>query len=417
MTGKRATIALVAGLVAAGCSAPGPRPGVAVTIVGVDGAAWRVIDPLLAGGELPNLARLIAGGVRGPLRSELPLISPPVWTSIATGVSRERHGIHDFNASGRIVMSLDRRVPALWTLASAAGLRSAVIGWWATYPAEAIDGVMVSERALKLREEDLGLVLGDRRGDAKLGNLVYPPDALPKLEDILAAPSPTVGPLAEAARMRTEDTSVAHALVRLREGMGPFALELVLMRGVDVVSHHYWRFHEPEAAAYSAAERPTAEETKAYGRVVADHYRFVDELLGQIATPSRERVVIVVSDHGFEAGRQPFGTGTVSGTHKSEAARYGVLVAAGGPRAAGRQIDGATIVDVAPTVLHLLGLPVPAGLEGRVLAEAFDARWLADNPVRVGPAYAGLPVTAPPASGRDLEDRLHDELRALGYVE
>jgi len=340
-----------------------------------------------------------------------------VWTSIATGVSRQRHGILDFNAPGRIVMSLDRRVPALWTLASAAGLRSAVIGWWATYPAEAIDGVMVSERALKLREEDLGLVLGDRRGEAKLGNLVYPPDVLPKLEDILATPSPEEGPLAVAARMRTEDSSVVRALLRLRQTMGPFALELALMRGVDVVSHHYWRFHEPAAAAYAAGERPTPDEIQAYGRVISDHYRFVDELLGQVAQPSPEHVVLVLSDHGFEAGHQPFGKGTVSGTHKSEAALEGILVAAGGPLLGGHRVDGASILDVAPTVLHLLGLPLPAGVEGHVLSAAFDAGWLAENPVRSGPAFAGLPVTAPPASGRDLEERLHDELRALGYVE
>jgi hypothetical protein len=419
MTAAGAALGLVAGLtlLGVGCGERARRPAVPVTIVGIDGGAWRVIDPLLARGDLPNLARLIAGGVRGPLRSELPLISPPVWTSIATGVSRQRHGILDFNAPGRIVMSLDRRVPALWTLASAAGLRTAVIGWWATYPAESVDGVVVSERALKLREEDLGRTLGDRRGDAKLGNLVYPPDLLPKLEDILAAPSPGEGPLAVAARMRTEDASVARALLRLRQVTGPFALELVLMRGVDVVCHHYWRFHEPDAPAYAAAERPTAAELAAYGRVIDDHYRFVDELLGQVAEASPEHVVLVVSDHGFEAGHQPFGEGTVSGTHKSAAALDGILVAAGGPLAADARVENASILDIAPTVLHLLGLPIPAGLEGHVLTAAFQAEWLADNPPRAGPAFAGLPVTAPPASGRDLEDRLHDELRALGYVE
>jgi predicted AlkP superfamily phosphohydrolase/phosphomutase len=415
MTRARATAVLAAAvLVLAGCSG---RPSFTVTIVGIDGAAWRVIDPLLAEGALPNLAALIAGGVRGPLRSELPLISPPVWTTIATGVSRARHGIHGFTGPGRIVMSLDRRAPALWTLASAAGIPTAVIGWWATYPAEVIDGVVVSERALKLREEDLGVVVGERRGEAKLGNLVYPADALPRLEDILAAPSPTTGPLGEAARMRTEDTSVARALERLRETMGPFGLELVLLRGVDVVSHHYWRFHEPDAAAYAPGERPTSEEVAEYGRVVRDHYRVVDGLLGGLASASRAHAVLVISDHGFEAGHQPFGSETVSGTHKSEAALDGILVAAGGPLAVAKRVDGATILDVAPTVLHLLGLAVPAGLEGRVLTDAFDPGWLAEHPVRAGPAYSDLPVTAPPASDRGLENRLHDELRALGYVE
>ena len=411
-------LALVAciAMLAAACS-DRPRAAVPVTVVGIDGAAWRVIDPLLAAGELPNLARLIDKGIRGPLRSQPPLVSPPVWTSIATGVSRQRHGIRDFTTAGRIVMSLDRRVPALWTLASASGLRSAVVGWWATYPAERIDGVVVSERALKLRDEDLKVVLGERRGDAKLGNLVDPPELLAKLEDVLAAPSPGEGPLAVPARMRTEDASVARALLRLRQIAGPFALEMALLRGVDVVSHHFWRFYEPDAAVYAAADRPTPADTQAYGRVVPDHYRFVDGLLGELAAPSAGHVVLVLSDHGFEAGHQPFGNGTVFGTHESEAALEGIIVAAGGPIAAGRRLVGAEILDVAPTVLHLLGLPIPAGLEGRVLRDALDPEWLAANPVRDGPAFAGLPVTAPPASGRDLEERLHEELRALGYVE
>jgi hypothetical protein len=415
---RRATSAVLAcvAVVLAGC-AERPRAGVSVTLIGIDGAAWRVIDPLLAAGEMPNLARLIAAGVRGPLRSQLPLVSPPVWTSIATGVSPQRHGIRDFTTAGRIAMSLDRRVPSLWTMASASGLRSAVVGWWATYPAERIDGVVVSERALKLREEDLRVVLGERRGDAKLANLVHPPELLPKLEGILAAPSPDEGPLAEATRMRTEDASVARTLLRLRQIAGPFALEMALLRGVDVVSHHFWRFYEPEAAAYTAAERPTQADTEAYGRIVPDHYRFVDGLLGELAAPSEEHVVVVLSDHGFEAGHQPFGDGAVFGTHKSEAALYGILVAAGGPVAAGRRVEGATILDVTPTVLHLLGLTIPAGLEGKVLRDALDSRWIESNPVREGPALADLPVTAPLTGDHAIEERLHDELRALGYVE
>ena len=411
----RALLALAA-LLLAGCG-DRARP-VRVTVVGVDGAAWRVVDPLLARGELPNLARLVAAGVRGPLRSEAPLVSPAVWTTIATGVSRQRHGILDFTVAGRIAMSLDRRAPALWTLASAAGLRSALIGWWATYPAETIAGAVVSERALKLRDEDLGFVLGERRGTAKLANLVHPPDVLAKLRDVIAAaPATGEGPLAVAARMRTEDASVAHALLRLRETMGPFALEMILMRGVDVVSHHYWKFYEPDAAVYAAAERPTREEVAQYGGLIADQYRVVDGLLGELGGPSPEQVVLVLSDHGFEAGHQPFGDGTVSGTHKSDAALDGILVAAGGPLAAGRRVEGTSILDVAPTVLHLLGLAIPAGLEGHVLSAAFDPAWLAEHPVRAGPAFDGYAVTAPAEGGHALEERLREELRALGYVE
>ena len=97
-----------------------------VTLIGIDGATWRVLDPLLARGELPNVARLIANGVRAPLRSRIPLYSAAVWTTMATGVRRERHGITDFQMpDGHLSASVHRRVPAIWTVVSRAGRRSA----------------------------------------------------------------------------------------------------------------------------------------------------------------------------------------------------------------------------------------------------------------------------------------------------
>lgn len=67
-----------------------------VSIIGIDGATWRVINPMLAQGQLPNLSSLIEQGVRAPFRSEPPLFSPPIWTTIATGVSRAVHGLRRF---------------------------------------------------------------------------------------------------------------------------------------------------------------------------------------------------------------------------------------------------------------------------------------------------------------------------------
>ena len=62
-----------------------------VLVIGLDGATYRVIDPLLAAGELPVLARLLNEGVRGELRSTLPPNSAPAWSSFLTGVNPARH--------------------------------------------------------------------------------------------------------------------------------------------------------------------------------------------------------------------------------------------------------------------------------------------------------------------------------------
>ena len=178
-------LAIGVAVLLAGCrSAPTERPR--VTIIGIDGATWRVIDPLLARGELPNLARLVGRGARGPLRSQVPLVSPAVWTTIASGVSRDKHGITDFAVpGGRFAASTDRRVHVLWTLASAAGLRSAVIGWWVTYPAEAINGVVISERALKIRDDDVRALARGALPAADRASLVSPSQMFDTVSDLI----------------------------------------------------------------------------------------------------------------------------------------------------------------------------------------------------------------------------------------
>ena len=416
-------LAVAAALLLATCrSAPPPR--LRVTVVGIDGATWRVVDPLVARGELPNLGRLLAHGVRAPLRSQVPLVSPAVWTTIASGVSRERHGITTFTvAGGRLARSTDRRVHTLWTVASAAGLRSAVIGWWATYPAEAINGVVISERALKVRDEDVRALGGGHHLAADQARLVSPAGTLDIVSDLLFA-APDVSPDPDDAsrvvpRMQAEDAAVVRSLARLRAREGPYDLEMILLRGVDPVSHYFWRFHEPDAAVYSDAERPGRDELAAVGDPVEAHYRFVDKLLGELSlNAAPDRVVIVVSDHGFEAGRQSFRGGSLSGTHEGEAAIDGIFIVTGGPARSGVRLEHASILDVAPTVLQLLGLPVAEDLEGRVLAEAVDPAWTASHPLRHVASYGAVAHAPTAATGvPGVDERLRRELRALGYVQ
>lgn len=404
---------------------PAPEP-VGVTLIGLDGATWRVIDPLLARGELPNLQRLIASGARGPLRSELPLVSPPLWTTIATGVSRKVHGLLDFDLHGVLVSSRDRRVPALWTVAHASGLRSAVIGWWGTFPAESIDGVMISERALKTREADLDALFSGGLQPAAVEHLAHPPEAMAALADAMKTPLQPLPGQPEGQRvrrnMRREDAACVRALLASRRERGPFDLEMVLLRGIDPVSHFFWRFHEPDAAAYGPALRPSAAQVARLGDTVRAHYRYVDGLLGELLADAPGRVVLLVSDHGFEAGRQPFRDGRVlSGTHESVAARDGIFVASGGPIRPGARPEDLTIYDVAPLVHYLLGTPQARSLVGRLPLELFEVQWATRRPVTVVDHYAMAPTNLPPDAALEVvslaDGEMAQELRALGYVQ
>src|SRR6185369_15453183 len=121
-----------------------------VLLIGWDAADWKVIKPLLAAGQMPNLARLMGQGIHGNLATIYPVLSPMLWTSIATGKRAYKHGIHGFSeplpdGSGvRPSSLLSRKTKALWNILNQAGHRSLVVGWWPSHPAEPINGVMVS---------------------------------------------------------------------------------------------------------------------------------------------------------------------------------------------------------------------------------------------------------------------------------
>ncbi len=133
-------------------SSPSSGSGRPVIFVGLDAADWQLLDDYIADGSMPNLARLVKEGTSGVLDTIRPPLSPLVWTTMMTGVSPLEHGILDFaqfdpttGAKEPITSSL-RRVPAIWNMASSQGKSVAVVGLWATYPAEQVNGTIVSDR-------------------------------------------------------------------------------------------------------------------------------------------------------------------------------------------------------------------------------------------------------------------------------
>src|SRR5205807_824787 len=120
-------------------------------VVGWDAADWKIIDPLLARGEMPVLANLIANGARGNIATIYPPLSPMLWTSIATGKRAYKHGIHGFSepdpVTGAIrpVTNLSRKTKAVWNILNQNGLSTIIVGWWPSNPVEELSkGVMVS---------------------------------------------------------------------------------------------------------------------------------------------------------------------------------------------------------------------------------------------------------------------------------
>jgi predicted AlkP superfamily phosphohydrolase/phosphomutase len=397
----RTLLLLLLALACAAC--PGAkRPAARVLLVGADGLEWRVLRPLLDQGKCPNLRALMDRGAFGPLATMTPTLSPILWTTIATGKPPEQHGIRGFT-SGELKQytSGQRRVRALWNIADRCELESSVCGWWITWPAEELRGRMVSgssSSALADANWKPALIPGSPRQ-------VWPPELEPEvlriaeqagaLEEVRRLARTKVfgtfaaGELGEVEKqliqqtlwsVQSDATYAAIAEQLLREDPG--ALNLVYFGGTDVVSHRFWRYYEPQAFHWpddpELAQRLAQPAACArLALAIPNYYEWFDEMLGRlVAAAGPEATVIVCSDHGFHASSTDKPNPLfITGHHLD--GPPGVFVAAGpGIARCGELASCGSILDLAPTVLALLGIPRAADMSGRaaVALLAEDAR-------------------------------------------
>lgn len=438
---KRLRIALLPALLAviASCAddAPGPEPSRRVFLIGIDGAAWTRLDPLLAAGRLKAFATLLNEGVRAPLESMLPTVSPALWTTVATGKTFEKHGIYDFivetgeddgaATAGQVRASADgdvmhmtsnmRRTKALWNILGDVGKRSAFVGWWVTWPAEQVHGFQVSSH---VPLDQTGGRAEPTKGTLKagLGRQTWPPELFDEISPlILPADSVTFDDarrfmdlkpeeldrdIVEGFRWAFSADETYRAVAKLLLAKDP-DIELwgLYFNGVDVVEHRYWKYNEPEAY------RPfDPEEIPRFRNVIDRYYQYTDDLIWEILQQRRPGdTFFVLSDHGFHArGHRdsPPGVFVAAGYHIDPAAKF-----SSPPR----------LLDIAPTVLALLGIPAAEDMDGRVLDELFPEEWKDAYPHERIPTYdtVGWTPQAPIAS--DVDEELMKRLRTLGYIE
>src|SRR5579872_4614515 len=121
-----------------------------IVIIGLDGATFDIINPMIKEGLLPNLARLLQHGSSGNLISTILPLSSVAWSSFASGRNPAKHGMYDFSKRKdnsyeyAPVTSLDRGAKAVWEYASDAGKRCLIVNVPLTYPPEKVNGVMIS---------------------------------------------------------------------------------------------------------------------------------------------------------------------------------------------------------------------------------------------------------------------------------
>ena len=271
-------------------------------------------------GRLPAFRRIVDEGATGDLRSMQPSASPSLWTTVATGVSPERHGIHGFVVRGRPgevkpVTSTMRKSPAFWNILPQYGRKAAVIGWLVTWPAEAIDGIIVSSYLPYIYNWSTGRPL---KGTIVEGipNQTHPADLIDELNRLKIAPGDLdeslladfydpsrIDGLSEANRQCVEGFrwSVACDETYRRIGLRlfdryPADLFAIYFGGVDVASHRFWKFAHPEAMAYKVKESAAA----ILGRVIDEYYVHVDTIVGEyLDRLGSDDTLVILSDHGF----------------------------------------------------------------------------------------------------------------------
>ncbi len=487
-------------------------------VLGVDGATWNVINPMIREGKLPFFKELMDRGTYGNLKSIGGTLSPVVWNSLFTGMMPENHGIRGWGTS----LSTFRTRKAVWNFASEAGFSSIVLNVPGTYPPDPVKGSFISGFPM-----ERGFITLHNRGDIhrvaigkpqkisvpvfetfggtvdfdielKLAQTKKPADppifagqvsvgetthtfALPTggWSDLLVFSLPDqVRFLATFKILETDEKSVSiylsplfrHpdeswsfveprslygelqeqiGLNYLAEGAGwkmytdPRTLDLLYEHSVDVesrhvdageflaqnkdwdlfievitltdrISHPYWPFKEPHR--YDGISEESAKE---YGDRVERCYEEADAYLRRLVEQAGEGTkIFVVSDHGFAAPSQNR-RGSLKGWH----IRNGVYIAAGpGIQKKGKG-EEYTVIDIAPTILYLLGLPIPEDSDGHLMKGILDPLLLRkDQPQSCPPKaaeYRSKAVTEgimDPALKKQLEDQAYITTGADGQI-
>jgi predicted AlkP superfamily phosphohydrolase/phosphomutase len=497
-----------------------------VVMIGLDGTTWKLIDQFRSKEQLPNFDRLIRNGASAELDTLDPILSPPIWTSIASGMRPDRHGVRDFWAS-----SLNVKVKRLWDITDEAGLLTGVYGYLTTWPVTPISGFLVPGWTAQGNETwppELSFVkrlersekAGEARGTIEsigigLSALRYG-ITLETLNEVVASVWRRRTEARDEERIAAENRQIklsfntdvyCHLLRSLQPDFSIF-----YDSALDATQHLFFKYFEP--AGFPSLTR---EQIAVLGEAIPTIYRRADKTLGRILANAHANAnVVIVSDHGQEVDQKGEGSwysirsgkfleelglsdtlratnigayvylraadpdapdpakleaawkairelvtpsgkplvdlrvktpteariltsddfdlektpelefrgrrieaaslleksGTISGIHTDTA----FFLMHGPEIRSGSRLQRGSILDVAPTVLALLRLPVARDMEGKVLESGFRPDFVSENPVAWVDTH-GAPKNVADGSAKELDGKLVDSLKTLGYVQ
>lgn len=455
-----------------------------VLMIALDGASWKILTPLLDEGKLPHMKYLIENGCAGRLRTLKVGISRIIWATIITGKSPQLHGIIgnlmvDPYTNDLIPPTTDMmKARAIWNILSERNKRVGIIGYCVDWPAEKVNGIMVSSRANGNKYSSL------RDAQPPFSSFC----SKKTFASFLKNPSSFPVRLPEYAAWGPDCDRFLAGVAEYVCKKNTFDFFCLYLRGIDTISHFCWG------------------DTSRYKDAIPEYYIWCDGVIGNLLKRfDKNTTVIILSDHGFmgalpsrepkyffpkvddpfeaegvkmftsqEPGparehlKQALGGiqaeedgGYLFGALADEprglkffvdkaclrgSAKYHILL--GGkeydlldavtkiPLPGNHDVNDAVIIisgknirkhqrltqasvyDIAPTLLYLSGLPVARDMQGSVLTAAVDPKFLKEEPpVYIDTYENGKKATVQkPARSPEEEAIVKEQMRSLGYI-
>jgi hypothetical protein len=352
--------------------------------VGWEAADWRILHPLVDAGTMPNLRRIIEHGASGQLLSIQPLVGAAQWTSLATGKRPWQHGVchplESVTVANQPVPATAgaRRSLALWEILARAGKRAVAVGWPATHATRSGNATVVSDR---FAQPTAGP--GVKPWPPAAPGTYWPEETRERLDHWRMSPADVQADIISLCVPQwrqinqKRDKRLGQLRVFLAADFSHQAAMMTLLKGGD------WDFAAVRFPALGLISRiflpgsgllpdsSSEPEFRLYQNVIPGACSLLDQMLGKLMEAAgKDAAVLVGSPHGVVS--QPSAAGSVRfANDEAWKSPHGIFAACGPGWASDSLLFGATVLDVAPTVLAWFGLPIGDDMEGRALLEGF----------------------------------------------
>jgi predicted AlkP superfamily phosphohydrolase/phosphomutase len=272
-----------------------------IMVIGLDGAEWNVINPLIERGKLPNLKKLIYEGASGSLLSSIPPITSTAWASFLTGVNPGKHGVFSYQKKDREnsyfaspLNCLDIKKECLWHILGSHNKKVCFVNVPMSFPPQQINGYMITGMMTPSNAEQFTYP-DSLKNELSENGIEYKIDLnIGKEINLLEDPA-----FIENYFMKDKCTAFLNELYEITEQRYKAVKYLMTSKswdffvavfiGMDRIQHYLWEYLELGL-----------KETSVIAEKIFDYYSYLDQKIGDILLLAGDNTtVIIMSDHGF----------------------------------------------------------------------------------------------------------------------